>query len=184
MNRTAIITLEITIAALAIVVLIGTYLASGFTYDALIWILLIALGIGAMYLLKKHNSPEVRRIIAIMGVLCIGISFAGFLTPTPLLPATPTMGMVFGMVLLLLHWRMKRQDGDLGLQDERSLRIGTYGIACSWYLTYIVVILLATAISLGGMQVPAESVILILIILMPISTILFQTYYNHKGDVY
>ena len=103
-----------------------------------------------------------------------------------LLPTTAHsnfMGMVFGMILLLLHWRMKRQDGELGLQDERSLRIGTYGIACSWYLTYIVVILLATAISLGGMQVPAESVVLILIILMPISTILFQTYFNHKGDI-
>ncbi|HPP77517.1 hypothetical protein, partial [Methanospirillum sp.] len=92
MNRTAIITLEIIIAALILVVLIGTYLSSGFTYDALIWILLIALGIGAMYLLKKHNSTGVRRIIAVMGILCIGISFAGILTPTPVLPATLTMG--------------------------------------------------------------------------------------------
>jgi len=184
MNRTAIITLEIIIAALVLVFLIGTYMASGFTYDALLWILLIALGIGSLYLLKKHNTTTVRRIIAGMGVLCIGISFVGFLTPTPLLPGTPMMGMVFGMVLLLVHWRMKRQDGDRGLQDERSRRIGTYGIACSWYLTYIVVILLATAISLGGMQIPAESVIFVLLLLMPISTLLFQTYYNRKGDVY
>lgn len=184
MNRSALITLEILIASLVLMFLIGIYLSSGFTVDALIWIALIGLGIGGLYLLKNHNSQAVRRVIAISGILCIGISFTAILTDMPVLPATATMGMILGMILLLLHWRMKRQDSEMGIQDERSLRIGTYGIACSWYLTYILVIFLATAVSLGGMHIPTESVLIVLIILMPISSILFQSYFNRKGDIY
>ncbi|PWR75603.1 hypothetical protein ACKUB1_07785 [Methanospirillum stamsii] len=184
MNRTALITLEIIIISIVLMFIIGTYCASGFYYDALIWVLLIALGFGAFYGLKKHNTPTVRRIIAILAVIALGISFAGILIDVPLLPATPAMGLTMSMVLILLHWRMKNQDSDAGMQDERSLRIGTYGISCSWYLTYVMVIFLSVAISFGGMQISANTVLLVFIIMMPVSTILFQYYFNKKGDVY
>lgn len=184
MNRSALITLEIILVSLVLMFIIGTYCASGFYYDAVIWVLLIALAFGALYGLKKNNTPKTRRIIAIVAILVMGISFAGMLLDAPLLPATPTMGLTLAMVLILLHWRMKRQDGDAGIQDERSLRIGTYGISCSWYLTYLMVIFLSVAITMGGMHISAETVLMVLIILMPISTIIFQYYYNRKGDVY
>jgi hypothetical protein len=184
MNRTALITLEIIIAALVLMFIIGTYLSSGFYYDALIWVLLIAFAFGALYGLKNHNTPNVRRVIAIVAIVCLGVSFTGFLINIPMLPATPVMAFTLSMALVLLDWRMKRQDGESGIQDERTIRLGTYGIACSWYLTYVMVIFLSVAITMGRMQIPAKTVLLILIIIMPISTIIFQYYYNRKGDIF
>ncbi|NLV27454.1 MAG: hypothetical protein GXY48_09865 [Methanomicrobiales archaeon] len=184
MNKSALITLEIIISCLVLMFIIGTFYASGFYYDALLWTLLVAVGFGALYLLKKHNTPEVRRVIAIIAVIVLSISFGTILLDVPLLPATPGMGFTMSMILILLHWRMKRQGSDAGIQDERSLRIGTYGISCSWYLTYVLVIFLSVAISFGGMQISANTVLLVFIIMMPVSTILFQYYFNQKGDVY
>lgn len=183
MNRSILITLVIIIAALLIMVIIGTYASQGFSTDILLWILLVATAVGLFCLIKKHNTPQIRYAVAIIAVLVLGISFAGILIESPFLPAIPELGFSLAIVLILLLWRMKRQSGDAGIQDERTLRIGTYSISCSWYLMYILVIFLSVAVSLGGMQISPETILLIFIILMPISALLFQYYFNRKGDV-
>ena len=185
MDRTALITLEVVIGALVVVLITGSIFTSGYTLDALIWLIFFAGGLLALYGLKRYNTPSVRLVTALLAVICLGVGFASLLTVNPyLLPATSSMIMAMGGVILFLHWRMKRQGDDYPLRDERSLRIGTYGISCSWYLSYMVIIFFGILVGFGYSSIQVEVVLLLLMLMMPVSALLFQWYFNRKGDVY
>ncbi|MBP5475864.1 MAG: hypothetical protein J6X83_06445, partial [Methanomicrobium sp.] len=89
-----------------------------------------------------------------------------------------------GFIMFIICFAGYRKPADREIQDERSLKIGTWGMAYSWYLTYLVIILAFWLSYFKAVAFTVEMITGILIILMPVSTIIFQKYFASRGDVY
>ncbi|MDD1723890.1 MAG: hypothetical protein LUQ07_02030 [Methanospirillum sp.] len=185
MNRTDVITGVVLVAAFCIVGMTLQFLIPGSLSDTRIWtLILVALGICALFILKYHNTPITRRGVALLAVIIFTGALANLMTGVfPIPPEIQIMLVTAGLVLVTLFWRMHLK-AESGLQDERTLRIGTYGLSCSWYLTFMVIVMLGLVIALGEVQVDTGMILMILLVLMPVSSIIFQWYFNRKGDVY
>ena len=88
-----------------------------------------------------------------------------------------------GLILIFIGAMRVRRSPELEIQDERTKKIGAWGIAYSWYLTFLFIVfaLLAYAFEL---PIPdTGSLLLMLIIIMPLSAYLFQFYFHRRGDI-
>ena len=90
-----------------------------------------------------------------------------------------SIGLVILMVAALRHWRFR----DEPEKDERTQRIGAYGISWSWFLTLVFLAILFWVNYLGVLVLTAETVLLSTILLMGISARIFQWYFFRQGDV-
>jgi peptidoglycan/LPS O-acetylase OafA/YrhL len=173
---------------LALAIVLGVIRLTGNTIgpDLLIWFLILGVIILVFSLLKTSISRKNRIIIALSGLLLILATLAVQITGE--LPGDPvSISAIFtcGFILLVWAWKLGRQDGrDRMIQDERSLKIGTYGISYSWYLTFLVVAMLGWLAAMGKISLDIPAFSFLLIILMPISACLFQWYFNRVGDVF
>lgn len=93
--------------------------------------------------------------------------------------ALVTIGLVTLMVAVVRHWRFR----DEPEKDERTQKIGAYGISYSWFLTLIFLAILFWMNYLGLLALTVESILLSTILLMGISARLFQWYLSRQGDV-
>lgn len=157
--------------------------------DILLWLGLIAAITLVIYALKTGKNRMIQYGVIGVGLLLVvsGLvtifmkSLSGNGMPTPLM----ITGLVaVGMIVIMLGIRMKERTGDIGIQDERSLQIGTYGISYSWYLTFLTIVCIGWLSGVKAISIDGASFCLLLIILMPISAMIFQWYFNMKGDVY
>ncbi|PWR70570.1 hypothetical protein [Methanospirillum lacunae] len=157
--------------------------------DILLWLGLIAAFTLVIYALKTAKNRMIQYGVIGVGLLLV---VSGLITvfikslPVNGMP-TPIMitGLIAaGMIVIMLGARMKERTGDIGIQDERSLRIGTYGISYSWYLTYLIIVCIGWLSGVKVIKIDGASICLLLIILMPVSAMIFQWYFNMKGDVY
>jgi len=159
------------------------------TADLPLWLGIIAAFTLVIYALKTGKSPIIQYGILAIGLLLVvfGIISAlasGIFRAQTLTPMMITGFIAAGMILITLGVRMKERTGDLGIQDERSLRIGTYGISYSWYLTFLVVTCIGWVTGTKVVTIDGSMICLLLIILMPVSAMIFQWYFNRRGDVY
>ena len=90
-----------------------------------------------------------------------------------------SIGLVILMVAALRYWRFR----DEPEKDERTQRIGAYGISWSWFLTLVFLAILFWVNYLGVLVLTAETVLLSTILLMGISARIFQWYFFRQGDV-
>ncbi|WP_292518507.1 hypothetical protein [Methanoculleus sp.] len=90
-----------------------------------------------------------------------------------------TIGLVILAVAAVRHWKFR----DELEKDERTQKIGAYGISCSWLLTLIFLALLFWVDYLGVLALTVESVLLSTILLMGLSARIFQWYLFRQGDV-
>jgi hypothetical protein len=90
-----------------------------------------------------------------------------------------TIGLVILAVAAVRHWRFR----DEPERDERTQKIGAYGISYSWLLTIVFLALLFWADYLGVLALTVESVLLATILLMGLSARIFQWYFFQQGDV-
>jgi hypothetical protein len=90
-----------------------------------------------------------------------------------------TSGIV--IVVVMLGKEIRREEGPR--QDERTRRIGAWGLSFSWFLTFLTLFALFWTQYLGLMVLSAQLVILFLILEMAISARIFQWYFFRKGDV-
>ena len=79
-------------------------------------------------------------------------------------------------------WLVRSEDKRI--VDERSQKIGSYGTAYSWYITFMAVILLFWLDMLDLLKVQASTILGGLMFLMIGTALFFQWYYNRLGDVY
>jgi len=157
--------------------------------DISLWLGIISAIILIIYALKTQKSPKIQYSVIIFGLLLVIVGIISVLTGgifgTGTLSPIPVTGFIAaGLIIITLGVRIKEQSMDLGIQDERSLRIGTYGISYSWYLTYLTVACIGWLAGTKMVIVDGATICLLLIILMPISAMLFQWYFNKRGDVY
>lgn len=90
-----------------------------------------------------------------------------------------TIGLVILLVAALRHWRFR----DEPEKDERTQKIGAYGISYSWLLTLVFLALLFWVDYLGVIALTVNGVLLATILLMGFSARIFQWYLFRQGDV-
>jgi len=90
-----------------------------------------------------------------------------------------TIGLVILAVAVVRHWRFR----DEPERDERTQKIGAYGISYSWLLTIVFLALLFWVNYLGLLALTVETVLLSTILLMGLSARIFQWYFFRQGDV-
>ncbi len=168
-------------AAAMVIVIIAAYVTgagAGFNLIGLASVILVL--ILALIAAKMTGKKAVLLAGSLLGLLMI---IAG-------LALTVTAGDNFqmmitgGFIMFIICFAGYRKPADREIQDERSLKIGTWGMAYSWYLTYLVIILAFWLSYFKAVTFTVEMITGILIILMPVSTIIFQKYFASKGDVY
>ena len=67
--------------------------------------------------------------------------------------------------------------------DERTKKIGSYGLSYSWQLTLVVLFHLFWAERLALLALTAGDALLVVILVMTISAKVFQWHLSRKGDV-
>ena len=91
--------------------------------------------------------------------------------------------VTFGFILVFIAGaRLFDEENDF-LQDERTRKIGAYGLSWSWFLTFIMLFGFFWLDSLGIYKPGAGTLAVILILLMGVSAKVFQWYLFRKGDV-
>jgi len=185
---------SISVVGLLVAAVIITYslarLSSGdHSGDLLLWLGVISAITLVIYALKTRKSRVVQYGVIGIGLLLVVSGVLAALMKTlsgtgPLAPVMITGLIAAGMIIITLGVRMKERVEDIGIQDERSLRIGTYGISYSWYLTYLTIVCTGWLAGMKVIQIDGATICLLLIILMPVSAMIFQWYFNMKGDVY
>jgi hypothetical protein len=68
-------------------------------------------------------------------------------------------------------------------QDERTRRIGAWGISYSWFVTFMSLFVLFWLDVLGVFALDVHLVLMILMLEMALSVRIFQWYFFRKGDV-
>lgn len=89
-----------------------------------------------------------------------------------------------GIIMALICGATLKRPKDYDVRDERSLKIGTWAIAYSWYLTFLSVIVMFWLSYFSFVELTTPAVLGILMFLMPVSAVIFQWYFSKKGDVY
>ena len=175
--------LFIAVAAAAWVFSGGSASPMGLFVLFLIGILMIALTV-----VKIQDDPRYYLVIAVLGVgmtvigagmVVVGtLGYAGAVTENGESLITCGLIMAFCGAIWLLRSKEKK------IADERSQKIGTYGTAFSWYLTFMAVVILYWLDMLGIFALQTSGILGGLMFLMIASALFFQWYFNRRGDVY
>jgi hypothetical protein len=90
-----------------------------------------------------------------------------------------TSGIV--IVIVMLGKEIRREEGVR--QDERTKRIGAWGLSYSWFLTFVTLFVLFWVQYLDLIILDVQMVLLLLVLEMAISARAFQWYFFRMGDV-
>jgi hypothetical protein len=90
-----------------------------------------------------------------------------------------TSGII--VVIVMLGKEIRIEEGPR--QDERTKKIGAWGLSYSWFLTFITLFFLFWMQYLGVLNFSFQTVILFLVLQMAISARVYQWYFFRRGDV-
>lgn len=88
-----------------------------------------------------------------------------------------------GVAIIAVLLVRLRRTGNLPEKDERTKKLGAYGLSYSWFITFLALNLLFWIDRLHFVQLTVSSVIIILFILMLVTAKGFQWHFLSKGDV-
>ena len=128
-----------------------------------------------------------RTWMTVMFIFGIALLMAG-LVELVLMPAgawgnTALSFVTFGFIMVFLAGSRLYRGEHHYLQDERTRRIGAYGLSWSWFLTFIALFVFFWLDYLGIYSPGAGTLSVVLILLMGVSAKAFQVYLFRKGDV-
>jgi peptidoglycan/LPS O-acetylase OafA/YrhL len=130
--------------------------------------------------LRFFKSRTWITIMFLAGVLLLGI---GLVQMTPSGGNVATAYISAGTVLMIFAGlRLYRGEKNY-LQDERTKKIGAYGLSWSWFLTIMVLFVIFWSYYLHIWTPDAGTLCVILILIMGISAKAFQMWFFRKGDV-
>jgi drug/metabolite transporter (DMT)-like permease len=118
----------------------------------------------------------------IIGLLML-ISGVVFIAVKPDEGIVSTALFAAGFAFLLTGFRRQQKYGDSPESDERSKKIGAYGLSYAWLTGVFFMVALFWADYLGIFSWSARAVLALSIIVLTLSAILFQMYLFRKGDV-
>ena len=88
-----------------------------------------------------------------------------------------------GFIMVFLAGTRLLRDESYHMQDERTRKIGAYGLSYSWFVTFLVLFAVFWLDYFGIPLPDAGSLSILLILLMGISAKGFQIWLFRKGDV-
>lgn len=184
-NRKIVLTALFGIAAVIIAVIV-IYLGTGeLSGAAIVWGFMIIALLAALTAVKTGRKKEYNYAGAVIGAIMVAAGLIMNISSYFNGEDSAGSGMITGgMILLVICLVSLKRPADRDIRDERSLKIGTWAIAYSWYLTFFAVIVMFWLSYLGIVAIEAYSALGVLIMLMPLSTVVFQWYFSRKGDVY
>lgn len=136
-----------------------------------------------------HTSPLINPRawttgLTVAGILLVGAGMVLIATPAGDTPGSLGPGLAsVGGVLLAIGLLRSAQGDKERLQDERTRKIGAYGLSWYWFLTFVVLFAVFWADYLHVWSPDAGVLSVLLIILMGISAKAFQWWFFRKGDV-
>ena len=95
----------------------------------------------------------------------------------------PTVLLAAGLAFLVTGVSRRRKYGEGAEHDERSRRMGAWGMSYSWYLSLTFMWILFLLDHFGIVTLNAGSALGASLFVMTISAIVFQVYLSRKGDV-
>lgn len=123
------------------------------------------------------------RVMFALGILLTGIGMAELiLVPDGTPPYFASCFVSMGVVLTLLSGLRLWKGESTYMQDERTRRIGAYGLSYSWFLTFLVLFGVFWADLLHLWSPDPRTLSVLLILVMGISAKGFQMYLFRKGD--
>ncbi len=188
-QRRFIATIGLLVAAVIITYTLASLTGKDNAGDLSLWLGFISAITLVIYALKAGKSKVIQYGVVGIGLLLVVFGLiSNFMNNPPgigtINPIVITGLISAGLIIITLGVRMKERPEDIGIQDERSLRIGTYGISYSWYLTFLTIVCIGWLAGLHVVMIDGTTICLLLIIMMPVSAMIFQWYFNMKGDVY
>ncbi len=91
--------------------------------------------------------------------------------------------VTFGFIMVFLSGSRLYRGEQFYLKDERTRRIGAWGLSWSWFLTFIALFGFFWLDYLGIWSPDAGTLTVVLILMMGISAKAFQMWLFRKGDV-
>lgn len=91
--------------------------------------------------------------------------------------------VTFGFIMVFIAGSRLYRGEEHYIQDERTRRIGAYGLSWSWFLTFIVLFGFFWLDYLGVWSPDVGTLSVVLILLMGVSAKAFQIWLFRKGDV-
>jgi len=114
-------------------------------------------------------------LLIISGIIAIALSEGETVLPVLLISA--------GCAFFAVGFFRNRRYGDEPESDERSARIGAYGLSYAWLTGTVGIMLLFWADYADILHLNGKSALGISLCLLVISAIVFQAYLFRKGDV-
>ncbi|MEI7857333.1 MAG: hypothetical protein WCH85_07510 [Methanomicrobiales archaeon] len=94
-----------------------------------------------------------------------------------------TILLVGGVVFLAVGITRHRNDGDGPESDERSKKIGAYGLSYAWLTGLFFIFCLLWLDYLGVLRLGTQVALTLSIVVLAVSARLYQIYLFRKGDV-
>ncbi len=91
--------------------------------------------------------------------------------------------VIAGATVIVLAFVIRWRTGDQPESDERTKKISTASIACSWLVTIIFLAVLLGGGYLGILTLPAQMALEAVAWVMSLSAVVFLVYFKRKGDV-
>jgi drug/metabolite transporter (DMT)-like permease len=95
----------------------------------------------------------------------------------------PAALLAAGLAFLVIGFIRWKRYGNAPEQDERSRKIGAWGISYSWFVTLLFMTALFWLDHAGMVNLPGGIALGASVILMTISAVIFQMYLARRGDV-
>jgi hypothetical protein len=91
--------------------------------------------------------------------------------------------LVAGLAFLFAGIIRHRKDGDSPESDERSKKIGAYGLSYAWLTGLLFMFGLFWLDYLGVLKLNVQNALMASILVLALSAVIYQTYLFRKGDV-
>jgi len=126
------------------------------------------------------KSGNIYRLI--IGALML-ISGVVFLTLSPSEPVIGSFLILGGLAFFITGMIRQMRYGGSPQSDERSRRIGAYGLSYAWLTGIFFMFMLFWADYLGILRLSAGVALALSIVVLAISAMIYQIYLFRKGDI-
>jgi hypothetical protein len=170
-------------------VIIGFLFVNGMHPGVIVLLTLFGVTILVVVCAKTYSGTRKRAMLLTAGIIQVisGFAVTGMIpsdVPDPVRTALLSSFIGIGVIFVIRGIFTNRDGNDRRILDERTLRIGTYGLSYSWYLTYLTVVIIGLLAATEMIAFSGVQICFILILVMPVSARIFQWYFNSRGDVY